>query len=117
MESALSKWPAQEGRALSLRNLRQAHRSSRFPIVSGLRVIWDHTLPPNQRVKSIHLVRPPTKSEEDEDEDGDVVDFVEQEDGTRIEVQKRKSILGDEVKREEGGRMYRVITREYMAEG
>lgn len=117
LEGALSKWPAQEGSILLLPST-QADVCSRFPIVSGLQVVWDHSLPPNQRVKSVHLVPPPSRDDEDnEDEDGDVVDFVEQEDGTRIEVQKRRPVPGDEVKREAGGRMYRVITREYMAQG
>ncbi|RXK38756.1 hypothetical protein M231_03932 [Tremella mesenterica] len=100
LESALSKWPAQEGR---------------FPIISGLVVKWDHTLPPYQRVKSIHLSAAAQK--EDLDDPDDLVDFVDQEDGTRIEVKQRPPEVGEEVKNEEGGRMYKVITREYMAQG
>ncbi|ORY29141.1 hypothetical protein BCR39DRAFT_532806 [Naematelia encephala] len=103
LESALSKWPSQEGR---------------FPIVAGLQVVWDHSLPPNQRVKSIHLVNPPDSSESQDDESNeDLVDFVEQDDGTTIEVKQRKTKVGDEIRNEEGGRVYRVITREYMALG
>ncbi|WWD20985.1 hypothetical protein CI109_105465 [Kwoniella shandongensis] len=102
MESALSKWPAQEGR---------------FPIVAGLVVKWDHTKPPGSRVLSIHQSVPPRKDEDEVEDPDDLVDFKEQEDGTRIEVKQRKLELGDEIKREEGGKIYRVITREYMAEG
>ncbi|KAK8843476.1 hypothetical protein IAR55_007135 [Kwoniella newhampshirensis] len=102
MESALSKWPAQEGR---------------FPIVSGLVVEWDHTKPAGSRVLSIHQLVPPRKEEDEVENPADLVDFKEQEDGTRIEVKQRKLELGEEVKREEGGKIYRVITREYMAEG
>jgi hypothetical protein len=81
----------------------------RFPIVAGLRVVWDHRKPPNQRVESIHLVDPGN----DEDDQGasadDLIDFVEQEDGTRVEVKQKKIQIGAEVKREEGGRIYRVV--------
>jgi 5'-nucleotidase len=87
----------------------------RFPIVSGLQVVWDHTLPPNQRVKSIRLVNPPSNDDDDDDVDDDyldedMVDFVEQEDGTRIEVKQRKTEVGEEVKNEEGGRIYRIVS-------
>jgi len=51
--------------------------------------------------------------DEDDDEQGasadDLIDFVEQEDGTRVEVKQKKIQIGDEVKREEGGRVYRVV--------
>ncbi|KAG8686556.1 hypothetical protein FRC09_014053 [Ceratobasidium sp. 395] len=40
LESALSTWPAQEGR---------------FPIMSGFRIEWDSRLPPGSRVKGIWL--------------------------------------------------------------
>jgi hypothetical protein len=52
--------------------------------------------------------------DEDDDEDdqvgSDLIDFVEQEDGTRVEVKQKKVQLGAEVKREEGGRLYRVVS-------
>ncbi|WVQ81605.1 hypothetical protein IAT38_003729 [Cryptococcus sp. DSM 104549] len=103
LESALSKWPSQEGR---------------FPIVSGLAVKWDHTLPPGKRILSIHHLVPHKKPTEEEGDDvDDMVDFREQEDGTRVIVKQRRMELGDEVKNEEGGRVYRVITRDYMAQG
>lgn len=88
----------------------------RFPIVAGLRVEWDHRNPPGQRVKSIHLVNPGDEDDEDDDDDEegespeDLIEFVEQEDGTRVEVKQRKIELGDEVKNEEGGRVYRVVS-------
>ncbi|WWC73295.1 uncharacterized protein I206_107262 [Kwoniella pini CBS 10737] len=109
-EGALSKWPAQEGR---------------FPIISGLVVKWDHTRPPNQRVISIHQLKRPIHGKNDDDNDEeedeiedprDFVDFKEQEDGTRVVVKQKKLELGDEVKNDES-RIYRVITREYMALG
>jgi hypothetical protein len=52
--------------------------------------------------------------DDDDDEDdqvgSDLIDFVEQEDGTRVEVKQKKVQLGAEVKREEGGRLYRVVS-------
>lgn len=97
-------------------------------------MVWDHRNPPNQRVKSIHLTN--AEDDDDDSDDGetaeDMIDFVEQEDGTRVEVKQKKIELGDEVKNEAGGRIYRVvslsvqsargdanvqITRDYMAQG
>jgi 5'-nucleotidase len=53
--------------------------------------------------------------DDDEDDQGasadDLIDFVEQENGTRVEVKQKKIQIGDEVKREEGGRVYRVVCR------
>ncbi|KGB76109.2 hypothetical protein CNBG_1947 [Cryptococcus deuterogattii R265] len=102
LESALSKWPAQEGR---------------FPIVSGLAVKWDHTRPPGQRILAIHQVARPKKDDDDWEDPADMVDFKEREDGTTVVVKQKKLQLGEEVKNEEGGRMYKVITRDYMAQG
>ncbi|OWZ73671.1 hypothetical protein AYX14_00816 [Cryptococcus neoformans] len=102
LESALSKWPAQEGR---------------FPIVSGLAVKWDHTRPPGQRILSVHQLAQPKKDDDDWEDPADMVDFKEQEDGTTVVVKQKKLQLGEEVKNEEGGRMYKVITRDYMAQG
>jgi hypothetical protein len=72
-------------------------------------------------VISAHLLQSPSSDEEDS-EDGyedpqDFVNFYETEDGTRIEVKQKRAIIGEEIKREKGGRMYRIITRNYMAEG
>lgn len=95
LESALSKWPAQEGR---------------FPIVSGLAVKWDHTRPPGQRILSIHQIAQPKKDDDDWEDPADMVDFKEQEDGTTVVVKQKKLQLGEEVKNEEGGRMYKVVS-------
>ena len=46
-----------------------------------------------------------------------MVDFVDQGDGTRVEVKQRKVDLGDEVKNETEGRVYRVVSPAKMAEG
>lgn len=114
MESALSKWPAQEGSVSSSFCLANDIPSwmltgSRFPIVSGLQVEWDHSLPPNKRVKSIRLINPPAEEDDEIESPEDMVDFVDQDDGTRIEVKQRKVELGEEVKNESGGRTYRVV--------
>jgi 5'-nucleotidase len=74
-------------------------------------VTWDHTKPAMQRVLSINLVKPPLDGGIDDlDDPEEMVDFVEQEDGTRVEVKQRRIILGDPVGREEGGRMYRIVS-------
>ncbi|ORX38934.1 Metallo-dependent phosphatase-like protein [Kockovaella imperatae] len=99
MESALSKWPAQEGR---------------FPIISGLVVKWDHNAEPGKRVRSIHLTDPELEEEEDPE---DVVEFVEREDGTTVEIKHKKIHVGEAVENTTDGRTYRIITREYMAQG
>lgn len=90
---------------------------SRFPIVSGLAVDWDHRKPPGKRINSIHLTVQATEHHDDELEDPSKVTFVDQPDGTRIEVKEAKVQWGEEVKNVEGGRMYSVITRDYMAQG
>ncbi|TXT12211.1 uncharacterized protein COLE_02621 [Cutaneotrichosporon oleaginosum] len=102
LESALSRWPAQEGR---------------FPIVSGLAVDWDHRKPPGKRINSIHLTVQTTEHKDDDHDPSAKVTFVEQPDGTRIEIKQAEVTLGEEIKNVEGGRMYSVITREYMAQG
>lgn len=85
----------------------------RFPIVSGLRVEWDHTLPPGKRVKSIRQVIHPSEDDDEVDNPEDMVDFVEQNDGTRVEVKQRKVDVGDEIENEKGGKIYRVVRFEH----
>ncbi|WVN91141.1 uncharacterized protein L203_106393 [Cryptococcus depauperatus CBS 7841] len=102
LESGLSKWPAQEGR---------------FPIISGLAVKWDHSRPPYHRILSIHRLVQPKKDSDEREDPSDMVDFKDQEDGTRVIVKQRKLQLGEEIKNVEGGKLYKVITRDYMAQG
>jgi 2',3'-cyclic-nucleotide 2'-phosphodiesterase (5'-nucleotidase family) len=94
IENGLSRWPAQEGR---------------FPVIAGLVVEWDSSRPPGQRIISIHLAVP-NKAHDAVENPEHLVDFVENEDGTRIEVKQRGLTLGAEVKNEKGGRMYRVVS-------
>lgn len=82
--------------------------------MAGLRVVWDHRNPPGQRVKSIHLTNPDDDDDSDDGETAeDMIDFVEQEDGTRVEVKQKKIELGDEVRNVADGRVYRVVSNAF----
>ena len=85
---------------------------SRFPVISGFRVVWDSRRPPGQRVLSVHL--DPEISES-------TADTPTRTPGVATPTQSADVDIGhdpvDEVKREKGGRMYKVVTREYIAEG
>jgi 5'-nucleotidase len=86
-----------------------------------MRVVWDHLKPANERIISIHLSESTLPRDDDGDDEIDnpeeYVNFMETDDGTRIEVKQRRPVTGEEIKKEEGGRIYRIITRNYMAEG
>ncbi|THH33893.1 hypothetical protein EUX98_g299 [Antrodiella citrinella] len=109
LESAFSTWPAQEGR---------------FPIVSGFRVSWDSRRPAGQRVLGVWLVSEPSGS----------VSSTPAHSGTSTPASMSVSSLSAlsdtsmpptpqkltdiwEVRKEKGGRMYKIVTREYMANG
>ncbi|KAI0085451.1 Metallo-dependent phosphatase [Irpex rosettiformis] len=106
MESSLSTWPAQEGR---------------FPVVSGFRVSWDSRRPAGHRVLGIWLVEEPSASRA----------ATPYHSGTSSPAALSQISLTaqtpgqatpelhdiEEVKRVKGGRKYKLITREYMAEG
>ncbi|KAG8973341.1 hypothetical protein FRC05_008885 [Tulasnella sp. 425] len=102
LESALSTWPAQEGR---------------FPIVSGFRVEWDSRRPPNQRIMGIWEERIENESGTDSDSDDAESIHSAHTSGTSTPVQKHKPCKGDPVSREPGGKVYKVVTRYYMATG
>ncbi|KDQ33721.1 hypothetical protein PLEOSDRAFT_1032941 [Pleurotus ostreatus PC15] len=87
LEASLSTWPAQEGR---------------FPVVSGFRVSWDSRKPPGQRVLGVWLV-----NEVDESDHGHA-----SKPGSIHELAD-----GAPVERKKDGRQYKVVTREYMAQG
>ncbi len=65
---------------------------------------------------SIHLTSQlestPNDSDADDEIDspGDPVNFIEQEDGTRIEVMKKPLVQREEVLRQKGGRIYRMVS-------
>lgn len=61
--------------------------TSRFPAFSGFRVEWDSSKAPGKRVLGLWLL-------------SDVSGFDK-----------------EEIRREEGGRKYKIVTREYLAQG
>jgi 5'-nucleotidase len=75
-------------------------RGGRFPVISGFRVTWDSRRPPGQRVLSVHL-------------ETELADSV----ATSINDDPSHDGLDEEIKRERGGRKYKVVTREYLAQG
>ncbi|KAL1746984.1 Metallo-dependent phosphatase-like protein [Schizophyllum fasciatum] len=87
LEIGFSTWPAQEGR---------------FPIVSGIRVSWDSRREPGNRVLGIWL-----QNEAEDSHEG----------GSDSGQSTPKLLDGEPIKREKGGRLYKVVSREYMAQG
>lgn len=71
------------------------HVPSRFPSISGFRVSWDSRKEPGNRVLGVWLLKPAPES------------------ATEGPVQ----YIEEPVKRETGGRTYRIISREYMVQG
>ena len=68
--------------------------------MSGFRVTWDSSKPKGQRVVSIRLALDPKDGGHDEPSG-----------------QEPASLDGAPVERQRGGRMYKVVTRQYIAEG
>lgn len=66
--------------------------------MSGFNIVWDSRKPPGQRVQSVALQVP----KQDQHGTGDA---------TPLEFDLQ------EIEREETGRRYKVVTREYMAQG
>ncbi|KDN48501.1 Metallo-dependent phosphatase [Tilletiaria anomala UBC 951] len=125
LENALGAYPKQEGR---------------FPILAGLCVKWDSTRPSGQRVLSArrvadgHLFEVPSLAGDSTDAGTDATGgsgSAEKQQGQmkarRIEIARSRHqdgyeclvyrpamVLGEEIKRDE---TYRVVTREYMAQG
>ena len=81
--------------------------ASRFPVISGFRVVWDSRRPPGQRVVSVHL---------DPGVGESTVGAPLSPTGVGPTVNVTRD-PAEEVKREKGGRMYRVVMREYLASG
>ena len=71
-------------------------------------MVWDSRRPPGQRVISVHL------DPEIGESTIDTSTFSPTTAGPAINVTRDPA---EEVKREKGGRMYRVVTREYLASG
>lgn len=70
--------------------------------MSGFRVTWDSSRPKGQRVVGIRLALDQKDSNHAEPSDKD---------------QEPTGLDGAPVERQKGGRMYKVVTRQYMAEG
>lgn len=86
---------------------------SRFPIISGFRVEWDSRNPPNRRVLGIWEEVIERESNGDSDSD----DGYSIHEGHTGPIHKHKPVNGDPVSKEPGGKMYTIVTREYMATG
>lgn len=114
LEAGLETWPAHEGYSsfLPIPRCQLTSTSSRFPVISGFRVVWDSRHPPRQRVLSVHL--DPEISES-------TTDTPTHASGAATPAQPSAMNVShdplEEVKREKGGRMYKIVTREYLAEG
>jgi len=111
LEAALETFPAQEGR---------------FPVISGFRVSWDSRRPPGQRVLGIWLTKEPSDSSAApsgaatpaaRSASSSVTSFQSFASGTSVGSVTPPLIDGDPIPRTRGGRLYRIVTREYMAQG
>lgn len=99
---------------------------SRFPVVSGFRVSWDSRKPPGERILGIWLVSDtsdtsgslsstPVHSGTSTPAAASVTSLLQDVNAPSPSAQKLTDIW--EVKREKGGRKYKIVTREYMATG
>lgn len=74
----------------------------RFPVISGFRVEWDSRKPPGRRVLSVRL--------QEEVPDGESI--AGSEPGTPSgAATPAKLVDGEPVKREKGGKKYKIVTR------
>ncbi|TBU28887.1 Metallo-dependent phosphatase [Dichomitus squalens] len=119
LEASLETWPAQEGR---------------FPVISGFRVSWDSRRPPGQRVLGVWLLQEqpsgstsnsgattPTSpahsgyvSSERRGSASSSMTSLLQNTATQSTV---TLVDGEPIQRTKGGKMYKIVTREYMAQG
>lgn len=77
----------------------------RFPVISGFRVEWDSRKPPGQRVLNVCL----------QEEVPDDESTAGSEPGTPSgAATPAKFVNGEPIKREKGGRKYKIVTR-YVA--
>ncbi|KAJ3522883.1 hypothetical protein NM688_g8808 [Phlebia brevispora] len=103
LEAGLETWPAQEGR---------------FPIVSGFRVSWDSRRPKGQRVLGVWLTQEPSGSTSPTPfHSGTTTPSITSMGLLSPESSTPVLVDIEEVKRVKGGRMYTLVTREYMAAG
>ncbi|CCM02861.1 uncharacterized protein FIBRA_04973 [Fibroporia radiculosa] len=110
LEQSLSTWPAQEGR---------------FPVISGFRVSWDSRRPPGQRVLGVWLLQEPSGSvsvsrsaSPSPSPSTSMTSLQSNKSATSgASTPSRALADGEVVARTREGRKYRIITREYMAQG
>ncbi|TFY68914.1 hypothetical protein EVJ58_g733 [Rhodofomes roseus] len=110
LEQSLSTWPAQEGR---------------FPVISGFRVSWDSRRPPGQRVLGVWLLQEPSGSVSASASPTPVPSANASMTSLRsigatssgTSTPGQPLVDGEPITRTKGGRKYRIITREYMAQG
>ncbi|KAI0822600.1 Metallo-dependent phosphatase [Trametes gibbosa] len=116
LEASLETWPAQEGR---------------FPTISGFRVSWDSRRPPGQRVLGVWLLQEPSGSSTNPtpSHSGTVSPVMQSgsasssrssllQSAANTTAQSAMALIdGDPIPRIKGGRMYSIVTREYMAQG
>ncbi|KAI0721526.1 Metallo-dependent phosphatase [Cerioporus squamosus] len=115
LEASLETWPAQEGR---------------FPVISGFRVSWDSRRPPGQRVLGVWLLQEPSggststtpthsgaSSPKVPGSASSSMSNLLQTTMNNMGQPAAGLVDGEPIKRVKGGRMYKIVTREYMAQG
>lgn len=101
-----------------LRFLSDALRRSRFPIVSGFHVSWDSRRPRGQRVLGVWLVQEPSGSASPTPFHSGTTTPAAASGANLLQVNQPNTLVDiEEVKRVKGGRQYKLVTREYMAQG
>ncbi|OSD02817.1 Metallo-dependent phosphatase [Trametes coccinea BRFM310] len=123
LEASLETWPAQEGR---------------FPVISGFRVSWDSRRPPGQRVLGVWLLQEPSSGSESTSRSpsrtpthsgatspalshpgsaSSSMTSLLQSTMNAMAQPSANLVDGDPIPRVKGGRMYSIVTRQYMADG
>ncbi|KAH9981482.1 5'-nucleotidase [Lactifluus volemus] len=94
LEASLFTWPAQEGEGFPV---------LRFPVISGFRVSWDSRRPSGQRVLGVWLL----------EEQADDVSVMSTDSGFTTPAPRE----GQAISRNDTEPKYKILTREYMAQG
>ncbi|KAH9946326.1 Metallo-dependent phosphatase [Epithele typhae] len=114
LEASLETWPAQEGR---------------FPVISGFRVSWDSRKPKGQRVLGVWLLQEQSDGKSTPSTPSGAASPLRSnsasssmtsllQSGNSPASQSNPQLVdGEPIKRVKGGRMYKIVTREYMAQG
>lgn len=101
-----------------LSNTQDGYR--RFPVISGFRVSWDSRRPAGQRVLGIWLVQEPSASRAMSPFHSRSSSPAPKSPASLSQPERRGSSDShdiEKVKRKKGGKKYRIVTREYMAQG